>query len=500
MTKPFTVSRQRTDLVWLCALAALVFVAHFLTGNGYGFHRDELQFLDDAQHLQWGYIAFPPLTSICGRIAITIFGISPGAFRLPAAIANALTLVLVGLTARELGGRRAAQILAVMAALPAALVLSSMLQYVTFDMLAWTGMLFFLTRRQRTGDERNWIGVGAAIGVGVLSKYTIAFPLVSLLAGLLLLPSERRALRSRWFWLGVLTATLIAAPNLLWLAEHHWITLTMEHAIHLRDVRIGRGDNYFPDQLKNALLALPLAIAGLVSLLRNRRCWLLSTIYLGPLLLFALMRARGYYMLPGYSLLYAAGAVALERSIATRPPWLRTTVLTVVITACLVNVAAAVWAFLPVWPVGSPAWNWQMKHNSDLANEVGWPQLVAQVAAIRDTLSPADQAHLGIDANNYGEAAALDLYGPQFHLPTVISTTNDFYPRGYGAPPPETLLIVGSDRESELRYFQSCAVVGHVVLPYGVHNEETDDHPQILLCHHLKRPWPELWSRIEAFG
>ncbi len=500
MTKPFTTSRQRMDLAWLCALAALVFVAHFLTGNGYGFHRDELQFLDDARHLQWGYVAFPPITSFFGRIAIALFGISPPALRLPAVAANALVLVLTGLLARELGGHRAAQLLASAAIFPICLVLSSMLQYGSFDLLAWVLLSYFTARLLRTGDARNWIGVGIAVGIGVLSKYTIAFPLLSLFVALLLLPDQRQALRQRWFWLGALAAVLIATPNLLWLAQHHWITLQMEHTIHLRDVRIGRADGFFPDQLKFTLLALPLAVAGLIWLLRNTRFRLLSALYLGPMLLLVLMRGRGYYLIPGYPLLFAAGAVALESALRRRSPSMRLALRTVCIACLILNLAAAVWSSLPVWPVDSPAWKWQMKNNYDMANEIGWPELVAQVAAIRDQLPAADQQRLGVVAENYGEAGALALYGPRFGLPTPISPVNDFYFRGYPTPPPETLIVVGNSLQNEARHFQSCSIAGHMTMPHNVQNEESQDHPEILVCHHLLQPWPLVWSRIEAFG
>jgi hypothetical protein len=110
----------RSDLLTLSAFAALILAIHFAMGNGYGYHRDELQFLDDARHLQWGFVAYPPLTSFLARISITLFGISPQALRLPSAIINAGTLVLVGLTARELGARRAAQLLTVLVVFPLA--------------------------------------------------------------------------------------------------------------------------------------------------------------------------------------------------------------------------------------------------------------------------------------------------------------------------------------------------------------------------------------------
>ena len=390
VSKPAT--SLRSDTVLLSAFAALIFLVHFYVGNGYGFHRDELQFFDDARHLQWGFVAYPPLTAFSGRIAIALFGISPQVFRLPAALINVVSLILSGLIARELGGRRPAQVLALFAVFPLALAFSSVLQYNTFDLLAWSLIVFFTARLLRTEDPRYWIGVGGGVGIGVLSKYSIAFPVVSLIAALVILPSQRHRLRSRWFWFGALTATILAAPNLIWLANHHFITLQMEHFIHMRDVRHGRADGYYTDQIKFTLFGLPLAIAGLVFLVRSARFRLLSTFYIGPFLLFAIARGRGYYLLPAYPVLYAAGTVALERVIEFRTRRFRITVRSVVLTAMLVDAVGVAWAYLPMWRPGSPGWNWQMKNNYDMADEIGWPEFVAQVAAVRDTLPSKDRS------------------------------------------------------------------------------------------------------------
>ena len=500
MDSPEPETSLRSDAAVLSCFAALIVAAHFYVGNGYGFHRDELQFLDDARHLHWGFVAYPPMTAFCGRIAIALFGISPQVFRLPAAIVNAVSLVIAGLIARELGGRRPAQIITLFATFPLALAFSSVLQYNTFDLLAWSLIVFFIARLLRTGDEGCWIGVGVGIGIGVLSKYSIAFPVASLLAGLIILPSQRRHLRTRWFWYGALTATIIAAPNLIWLASHRFITLEMEHFIHARDVRHGRADGYYTDQIKFTMLAFPLAVAGLISLLRSARFRFLSIFYIGPFVLFAIARGRGYYLMPAYPVMFAAGAVALERWVAGWATILRVSVRAIAITAMLVDTAAVVWAFLPVWQVGSPGWNWQMKHSSDMADEVGWPEFVAQVAAVRDTLSLEERSRLAVLANNYGEAGALALYGPRYSLPTPISSSNTFHMRGYGPYEPETVIVVGGELEDQRKNFATCRVAAQVVIPYGVRNEESVDHPEILVCKHLRWPWAVAWARSQEFG
>jgi hypothetical protein len=496
--KPTTSLRQ--DVGVLSAFALLIVVIHFLMGNGYGFHRDELQFLDDARHLAWGFVTFPPMTSFFGRVAIALFGISPQVLRLPAAVVNAVSLVLVGLMARELGGGRAAQIVALLLSFPLALTFSSVLQYNTFDLLAWSVLILSVAHVLRTGDGRFWLGAGLGVGLGVLSKYAIAFPLVSLLTGIVLLPSQRHYLKSRWFWMGAGVAVAVAAPNLIWLARHHFITLQMEHFIHLRDVRHGWADGYYTDQIRFMMFGLPFAVGGLVALLRSSRFRLLSVFYVGPFVLLALMKGRGYYLLPAYAVLYAAGAAGLERWLADRSKAVRGVVYGAVVVAVLAEVGAIAWAYLPVWPVGSAAWNWQMKNNSDMANEVGWPEFVAQVAAVRDGLSPAERAHYAMLAENFGEAGALELYGPKYGLPVPISTVNDFHDRGWGPFEPQTVIIVGGNLEDESKFFEGCSVVAMVHLPYGVQDEETEDHPEILVCHRLRGSWPVVWGRSQDFG
>ena len=496
--KPMTSLRR--DVCALSALASLLVVVHFLMGNGYGFHRDELQFLDDARHLQWGFVAYPPMTSFFGRVAIALFGSSVQVFRLPAGLVNAVSLVLAGLMARELGGGRAAQVGALLLSFPLALIFSSVLQYNTFDLLAWSILILSTAHVLRTGDEHYWLGAGVGIGFGVLSKYAIVFPLVSLLAALVLLPSQRHHLESRWFWLGALVATVIAAPNLIWLARHHFITLQMEHFIHLRDIRLGRTKGYFTDQIKYKMLGLPFAVGGLIALVRSPRFRLLSAFYLGPFLLFALVKGRGYYLLPAYPVLYAAGAVGLESWLATRAKAVRGVVYGAVAAAVLVEAGLAAWAYLPIWRPGSAAWNWQMQNNYDMANEVGWPELVGEIAAVRDQLSSEERGQYAVLAENYGAAGAVELYGPKYGLPVPIATVNSFYDRRWGPFEPETLIVVGGRLEDESHFFESCKVVAMVHLPYGVQNEESADHPQILVCHHLKEPWPVVWGRSRDFG
>jgi hypothetical protein len=138
--------------------------------------------------------------------------------------------------------------------------------------------------------------------------------------------------------------------------------------------------------------------------------------------------------------------------------------------------------------------------NDDLGEEVGWPELVETVAKIRDTLPINERGHLGILAANYGEAGAIDLYGPQYGLPNAVSGVNSFWQRGYGDPPPQTLIILGESATFVNQRFESCRVAAQVWNRYGVENEETRDHPEIYVCRGLKSSWPEFWKTFRHFG
>jgi hypothetical protein len=138
--------------------------------------------------------------------------------------------------------------------------------------------------------------------------------------------------------------------------------------------------------------------------------------------------------------------------------------------------------------------------NGDFREEIGWPELVAMVARIRDSLPAEDRARMGILAGNYGEAGAINLYGPGYGLPSAISGVNSFWQRGYGNPAPETLIVVGLSRRSVDRNFTACEVAGHTSNVYGVENEETRDHPDIFVCRGLRRSWPEFWKSFRYYG
>ena len=145
-------------------------------------------------------------------------------------------------------------------------------------------------------------------------------------------------------------------------------------------------------------------------------------------------------------------------------------------------------------------WKFAAKNNGDLLEEVGWPELVQSIAQIRDSLPAEDRSHLGILAANYGEAGAINLYGPALGLPPAISGVNSFWAHGYGSPPPQTLIVVGFSQGFLQRNFASCQIAGHNPNSYHLENEETRDHLDLYVCRGLLQTWPDFWKDFQYYG
>jgi len=490
----------------LLLLAAGLFVLHMLCNGNYGFHRDELQVLVDGRHLAWGYVAYPPLTPFLARIDLALFGTSLAGFRMFSAMAQSLAVLLAGLMARELGGGRGSQFVAALcvAFMPFSMLAGSQFMYVSCDFLGWVAVAWLVLRRINSEDQRWWLPIGVAVGLGMLNRYTMLFCVAGLTVGVLGTPL-RRDLRSPWLWAGVALSVLIFLPNLVWQVRHDFVYLDFVRHIHERDVRIGRTGGFFWDQLYGnaSVFTLPIWLMGLGYLARAKRAAryrILAWIYLVALLLFALVRSRGYYMAPAYPMLLAAGSVAGAAWFCRMRPGIAAAARGVVWALLFLAAASSAVVGLPVASVNSVGWRISRAAHDNFAEQIGWRELVAEVSRIYHAMPAGQRKRTGILALNYGEAGAVDLYGPRFGLPAAISGVNSFWYRGFGDPPPRTLIVLGANAQGIRKAPATCRIAGHVGNRYGVVNEESRDHPQIFVCRNLAVPWPQIWKRLRSFG
>jgi len=494
--------QSRAEFVALLAIAGAVVLVHLLTNNRYGPHRDELQTLSDALHMDWGFVAYPPFTPFVERISLAIFGHSLVGLRLFSVIAQASAVVVTGLMAGELGGGRLAQATAALAVAlsPLPLFEGTEFQYSSFDYLWWVLIAYFAIRMLKSEDPRWCLAIGATIGVGLMTKYTMCFYVAGIVGGLLL-TRARRFLASPWFWGGIGLALLICLPNLIWQARHDFISLHFLQHIHARDVGQGRANGFWIFQFRiNAnAVAAPLWIAGLLWFLRSPRYRMLAWMYLIPLALFVVGKGRGYYVAAAYPMLLAMGAVAGERWVgALSRPW-RWTMEGVFFTGLA---AYGLYLGAMIVPVasGGALKEFALKNNGDLREEIGWTELVQAVAGVRDSLPAEQRQSVGVLVGNYGEQGAIEIFGAAYGLPAPISLTNSAWLRGYPTPSPSTLIVVGWSRKQVDESFTSCRLAGHNGNPYGVENEESQDHEDIFVCGSPRKPWAEFWKESQRFG
>lgn len=493
---------SRASTVALAGIAAAIAVIHLLTNSRYGIHRDELQVLSDALHMDWGFVVYPPVTPLVERVSWEIFGTWLVGLRLFSVIAQALAIFVSGLMARELGGGRLAQVTTALAVAlsPLSLFEGTEFQYTTFDYLWWVLIAYFVIRLLKTENPRWWLAIGATAGIGLQTKYTMAFFLCGVLAGVLF-TRARRFLASGWLWGGTALGLAIFLPNLLWQVRHGFISLHFLQHIHARDVGEGRANGFFGDQFKICanMFAAPLWIAGLLCFLRDRRYRMLAWMYLVPLALYIAGKGRGYYLGAAYPMLIAMGAVAGERWIATLPRLAARAIEMVLfagLAVCAVFIGAVV---IPVASHG-PLMKFALDNNGDLREEIGWNELAKTVADIRNSLPPEQRANAGVIVGNYGEQGAIEILGRPYGLPQPISMTNSAWLRGYPTPPPSTLIVVGFYRAQADKAFTSCRLAGHNGNSYGVKNEESEEHPDIFVCGCPRMPWPEFWKEYQSFG
>ncbi|HUE43415.1 MAG TPA: glycosyltransferase family 39 protein [Candidatus Sulfotelmatobacter sp.] len=509
---------------WFVAaiVAAIYFAAHMITATRYGYFRDALYYLACSQHLDWGYVDQPPLIALVAWIARHTLGTSLRALLLWPALAGCGRILLTAAFARELGAKRfGIALAATLAAAPAVwIAIDHQFAMNAFEPLFWTGCAFVLLRMIQTGDVRLWVLFGAIGGLGLENKYSIGFFAAALLLGLLLTP-QRRLLWTPWVLAGGGVALVIFLPNLLWNIHHHWPFLEL-----MRNIRASGKDVALPplpylgqQALMMAPQTLPFWLAGLGFYFFSRRATAYRAFgwaFAFTITFFLVMHGKDYYSAPAYPMVLAAGAVATEMffdsarfaarsKLRTR---LRGATFRVLVIASLVMSPLV----LPVLPIDTfvAFQKWigieppRTERNQIgvllpqyYADEFGWPEMVEQVARVYHSLPPDQQRKTAIYTANYGEAGAIDFFGPRYGLPKAICAHQSYFfwgPREYTG---EIMILVGSANIEEARpHFASIEIVPTLSNRYAMPHEQ---HP-ILLARGLRADLHAIWPTLKNWN
>ena len=416
--------------------------------------------------------------------------------RVPSAFAAGIVVLLTGLLARELGGRPRAQVIAAACAAVGVIVLfgGHLLSTSTFDLLAWTAITWLVVRAVRRGDDRLWLVAGVVLGVGLMNKPLPAFLALGLLAGVAL-AGPRRLLRDRRVWAGAALALVLWLPWLLWQADHGWPQLDVSRAI-------AEGDSAssepwwaivpFQFLLISPLLA-PVWIAGLVRLLRDPEVRDVRFIAVAWLVLAAVFMAtagKPYYLAGLLPALLGAGAVSADRWLERGRARGRRIALGGAIAASAVIGACIALPVLPAQDAGPV-----VAVNEDVGETIGWPEFARTVARVHRGLP--DREGAVILTGDYGEAGAIDRYGPALGLPRAYSGHNAY---GDWGPPPDgaqPVIAVGLGA-GDLAELEGCRVAARIDNRAGIDNEERGT--PVTVCRGPRRSWSRQWPALRRLG
>jgi 4-amino-4-deoxy-L-arabinose transferase-like glycosyltransferase len=532
VTAPRVRSISRRMLV---AAVAATLVVHVTTNvlTPYGLHRDELLYLGMGRHLSLWRMDFPPMIAILAQISALFLGTSINAVRAASTVAGVALLALTWLIARALDGRAGARAIAMLAVMCSPLFMrtTTLFQPVVLDQLCWTlGFLALIEigntmdpeQRATLGEgtapaataRRGWLLLGLAGGLGLLTKFSIAFFAVSVLVALLVTPL-RATLRTRWPWIAVAIALVIGSPSIVGQVRLGWPMFGQ-----FNDLRASQLDRAGPlDFIVGQLLlgpAIVLAGYGLWFLLkdRTRTAWrVVGWTCVAAFVLLLLLRGKAYYLGPIYPTLFAAGAVALERRLMRQPVRRTRWMVRGAVMAALALYGLVTLPFgLPILAPNTMAryaralggigtttnTGGRLAIPQDYADMLGWARQAATVAAVVDHLPADRRAEAVLLAANYGEAGALDFYGPRLHLPPVVSAAGSYWFFGPGDLPGATVIAVGIPPETLRRYFRTVTVMAHVQHEnlHWVVEEERD--VIVSLCEDPVRSLQDVWPDLKG--
>jgi hypothetical protein len=492
---------QRHAFVWAVSLALVTVLIHLVTNGRYGFFRDELYYLDCTRHLDWGYPDMAPFAPAVARVATGILGDSLRALRFIPALCSGLMVLLTGALVREHRGGRGATILACLAvmAAPVYLVNYTLFSLNVFEPLFWMSAVWCVLRASNTGDSRWMILAGALLGAGLMNKHSTAFFAVCLIAGLAVSP-QRKLLLSRHTLYGAIAAFVIFLPNLVWQIRHDFATLELLQNVRRTGKNVELGPLAFTVQ--QVMMMLPgAALLWIAALWSRRRHFVGITFGLFFVLMMA-MHAKDYYVAPAYPMMLAAGAVWWE----ARPKLARALVASVTVLFGLIAAPAV----LPVLPpdqlltylrgIGIAPQKSEVHHDGPLpqhfSDQFGWPEMVQQVAGIFDRLPPEERRVARVLAGNYGEAGAINKFGPAYGIPPAISGHQGHIYWGYGDSTGDVLVLLQWSRERAERNCSSVENAGPTGHPWSMREE----HYDILICRGLKTPMREFFPKLKHWN
>lgn len=487
-------------VVGLCAVKALV---HLLLVNRYGYHGDELYFIECGRHLAFGYVDHPPLIPWIARIADALGG-SLLLLRLPAIAAGVGTMAFTALLVRLWGGGFRAQLLALLCLLvaPAHLRLAVMLDIPVVEVSLCTASAYLVARALASAERWTWLLAGGVLGLAILAKHSAILWAGALALGLLASP-QRAALASRWPWLGAAVALLLALPNFVWQVEHDFATLEFMRTLRHELLAEQKRGLFIADQLLYFhLFAVPVWLAGLAFAFTSQglRARPFALLFVAMFCFLLIVGGKPYYLASAYPAVLAAGGVALEGWLAEHALLRRTLLASIAITGAALGLV-----ILPVLPIqkvdavmgslfGGLAPPMALTH--DLHAMHGWQEHVATIERVYRTLPPSERDRASILSGSYAQASALNVLRKEAE-PRAVSGHMTHFLWGPDAERGGVLIAYGLPRELLERHYRACTASARIDAPLA---RPSDAHLPVYVCREPLGTMATLWPDVRRFG
>ena len=475
---------------------------HMAVANRYDLFRDELYFIICGRHPQFGYADQPPLVPLIAA-GMDALGAHTWIVRIPAALAAAGLVWLAVAFARLLGARTGAAIFAGLAAAfaPMLMGVTATLNTTTFEPLAWMAIAYAIARAVVLDDRRALIIAGVVAGLALEAKYALPLWLIALGVGLLVTP-QRIVLARRELWIGLAIAALIALPSLVWQYANHWPFAELVRNAGDKNAHVTPLAYLLNQVFVMNPVAAPLWIGALIAAFAMPALAPMRFLAIAYVVAAAVTIASGgkdYYLASAYAPLFAIGAVAFER-------WSSRPALRVAYAVVLVLIAAlAAPLALPILDPPVLVAYQRALHLAPQAQEkidgaaplpatfedmLGWHDFVRQVGTAYASLTPAERIGTSILVENYGEAAALDVYGYRYQLPPALSGHNQYGLWGLRGQVARNILRVQRNPERLRPYCTSMRVFGTTE---SIDARSFENGMTIAYCAGVHPPLAQMW-------
>ncbi len=428
---------------WLIyALAFVKLVAPFLLQNPiYEPHRDEMLYLAEGSHMAWGFMEVPPMLSVFAWL-IHIFGDGLFWVKFWPSLFGALTYLFTGKIITSLGGRSFALLLGFLPFIFGGylrvhfLFQPNFLEIFFWTLLAYTLIRFILS------EETKWLyWFGICCGLGMQSKYSVAFFIISILLGLAL-TRQRKIFTNKHFYFAAFAGLFIFLPNLIWQYKQHFPFVFHMEKLQRTQLQYISPASFLIDQLIMNFPCVFIWLTGLwaiffVKKLKNYR--FIGWAYLCVIGLLLLGHGKNYYALGAYPVLFAFGAYQLEQLTAFRFTKIRYVLFSIplLLGYWLIPIALPIMKPVPladfyekknVKKLGVLNWEDGKSHPlpQDFADMLGWEEMAQKMAKAYNMLDSNEKKNTLLFCDNYGQAGAINYYRKKYHLPEAFSDNASF--------------------------------------------------------------------------